>query len=264
MLDKLSRQSVVSNASSKAMSPRSPKVNGHHNGSNGHHGSIHNGNTGNNSSNSLFGIRRLDSIQRLNTSLGNIVTKPTQTNKLEYEQAIREWESEGEWIEARETITGRIMWYNTNSLRLVFDTPPDGIKQLPPSKYTKELGPKKDEYFLTRPLTPYETEDVVQGLLNFNSHDWDFDNDLVNVYRAQSIKRDHKMMLPEPRQYVFPEYFSESPLPELAGGKFLAKIRLPEIFSKHRRYATIQIKVDYTKANDAIKQGIYMYLYNME
>ncbi len=45
-------------------------------------------------------------------------------------------EAEGEWVEARETLTGRVMWYNTMTHRLIFDTPPDGVTQLPGSQYT--------------------------------------------------------------------------------------------------------------------------------
>jgi len=173
-----------------------------------------------------------------------------------WESMIMKWESEGEWIECRESLSGRVMWYNSMSKRLVFDTPPDGVAQLPPTQYTKDIGPKNDEFFLNRPIEPYQDEDIVQGLLQFDSHAWDFNNALVDTYRARASKRDHVKMLPKPQQYCFPEYFSMSPLPELAGGKFLAKIRLPEEFSAHRRYSSVQIKVDYTNAMDAIKQGV--------
>ena len=174
----------------------------------------------------------------------------------DWETKIKKWETEGEWIECRETLTGRVMWYNSISNRLVFDTPPDGVQQLPPTKHTKDIGPKHDEFFLNRPIEPYDDEDIVAGLLQCDSHLWDFNNSLCNVYRAQAYKRDHRKMLPQPQQYCFPEYFSMSPLPELPGGKFLAKIRLPEEFSAHRRYSSVQIKVDYTAASDAIKQGV--------
>eukprot|EP00486_Rosalina_sp_Unknown_P014580 CAMPEP_0201578024 /NCGR_PEP_ID=MMETSP0190_2-20130828/24663_1 /ASSEMBLY_ACC=CAM_ASM_000263 /TAXON_ID=37353 /ORGANISM="Rosalina sp." /LENGTH=553 /DNA_ID=CAMNT_0048010727 /DNA_START=63 /DNA_END=1721 /DNA_ORIENTATION=+ len=174
----------------------------------------------------------------------------------DWETKIKKWETEGEWVECRETLTGRVMWYNSISNRLVFDMPPDGVTQLPPTQYTKDIGPKHDEFFLNRPIEPYEDEDIVAGLLQFDSHQWDFNNSLCSVYRAQAYKRDHRKMLPQPQQYCFPEYFSMSPLPELPGGKFLAKIRLPEEFSAHRRYSSVQIKVDYTAASDAIKQGV--------
>eukprot|EP01083_Nonionella_stella_P014829 41526_1 len=174
----------------------------------------------------------------------------------DWEQRIKKWETEGEWVECRETLTGRVMWYNSLSNRLVFDTPPQGVQVLPPSKYTKDIGPKPEELFLNRQIEPFEDEDIVGGLLQFDSHQWDFSNPLVDVYRAQAAQRDHRKMLPKPQQYCFPEYFSMSPLPELPGGKFLAKIRLPEEYSAHRRYSSVQIKVDYTAASDAIKQGV--------
>ena len=125
-----------------------------------------------------------------------------------------------------------------------------------PTVFSKDIGPRQDEFFLNRPIDPYEGEDIVEGLLQFDSHPWDFNNELVDFYRARACTRDHRKMLPKPQQYCFPEYFSMSPLPELPGGKFLAKIRLPEEFSAHRRYSSVQIKVDYTTASDAIKQGV--------
>ena len=126
---------------------------------------------------------------------------------------------------------------------MIFDTPPDGVQQLPHTIHTKDIGPKQDEYFLNRSIDAYAGEDLVSGLLHFDSHKWDFNNEAVDVYRALAAKRNHSSMLPKPQQYCFPEYFSLSPLPELPGGKFLAKIRLPVEYSAHRRYSSVQIKV---------------------
>jgi len=42
----------------------------------------------------------------------------------------RGWKSQGTWIECRETVSGRAVWYNTQtSSGLVFDVPPDGARQ---------------------------------------------------------------------------------------------------------------------------------------
>ena len=136
---------------------------------------------------------------------------------------------------------------------MVFDSPPDGVTQLPQSA---ETAPKKEDFFLNRAMNATDEEDIVAGLLRFDSHRWNFHNEAVDVYRALASRRNHSAMLPKPQQYCFPEYFSLSPLPELPGGKFLAKIKLPVEYSAHRRYSSVQIKGDYTAASDAIKQGV--------
>ena len=67
-----------------------------------------------------------------------LVMNPTSSmeEQTDWEDRIKKWETEGDWIECRETLTGRVMWYNTMSNRLIFDTPPDGVTQLPGSQYT--------------------------------------------------------------------------------------------------------------------------------
>lgn len=129
------------------------------------------------------------------------------------------------------------------------------------SIFRRDNNKRQDDFFLNRPLDPIvyengEHEDIVEGLLRFEDHEWDFNNELVNCYRARASTRNHRKMLPKPQHYCFPEYFSMAPYPELPGGKFLAKIRLPEEFSAHRRYSSVQIKVDLTTARDAIIQGV--------
>lgn len=54
----------------------------------------------------------------------------------DWEDRIKKWETEGDWIECRESLTGRVLWYNTASYRMIFDSPPDGVTQLPSSQYT--------------------------------------------------------------------------------------------------------------------------------
>ena len=112
------------------------------------------------------------------------------------------------------TLDGRVLWYNSLTQRLVFDQAPDGVanieqKAVYKSKSSKSKINKKNDrgelslkYYQQRPITPYENEDVVEGLLQFTRHKWKFNNDLVNVYRAEAYRRDHK--LPDPKQYCFP------------------------------------------------------------
>ena len=110
------------------------------------------------------------------------------------------------------------------------------LTRVPPLCDSKGIGPKHDEFLLNRPIAPYADEDIVGGL---DSHAWDFNN--ATTARC----------CPKRGSSAFPS--TSVPLP---GGKFLAKIRLPEEFSAHRRYSSVQIKVDYTAASDAIKQGV--------
>ena len=150
---------------------------------------------------------RQSSVPRLMTPSLALVMQPESVDQSEWESAVKEWEAEGEWVESRELLTGRILWFNTNSNRLVFDVPPDGIQPLPATQFSKNLGKKEfnDDYYLNRPIVPYEGEDVVDSLLNFGNHTWNFDdNDMVDVYRSQAARKNHSKMLPKPQQYVFP------------------------------------------------------------
>ncbi|ETO33862.1 hypothetical protein RFI_03233 [Reticulomyxa filosa] len=231
--------------------------------------------TTNSSNNRVIKDRHESSTFPVRTISGtylSAVMQPTEVSNEEWEESVRIWEAEGEWVEARETLSGRIMWYNTKSFRLVFDTAPEGVKPVTGQMASKSalvnylhvqhitedilmlfffkkiyltflfLFKKKkassfghEEHLANRPITPYDGEDVVDALLNFGMHQWDFDNDMVDVYRSKASQRNHQELLPAPEQYAFPEYFSESPLPELPGNQFLAKIRLPEEFAAHRR-----------------------------
>ena len=58
----------------------------------------------------------------------------------EWESAIKEIESHGQWIECRTTLTGRVMWYNTNSFRIVFDRPPEL------EAYMEEIEKNKEKF----------------------------------------------------------------------------------------------------------------------
>eukprot|EP01083_Nonionella_stella_P262588 892737_1 len=103
-------------------------------------------------------------------------------------------------------------------------------------------------------------ENIVNSLLQFANdiRNWNFNYNNLSVYnyRLSASKRDHTKMLARPQQYVFPEYFSLAPLPELLANKFLAKIKLPKEFSKNKKYSLVQIKNDITKASDVIKAGV--------
>eukprot|EP01083_Nonionella_stella_P003961 11395_1 len=136
-------------------------------------------------------------------------------------------------------------WSNFNS-----NTFNDIIHKLQPkcTSIEQEIDTKHDEQ--------RQDETMVSQLLHFDRHQWDFDNLLVDVYRAKAYKRDHHKVLPQPQQYCFPEYLSILPLPELPGGKFIVKIHLPRAFSTYRRYSHIRIAVDFTRASDAIKQCV--------
>ncbi len=64
---------------------------------------------------------------------------PQGVDATEWEGILREMEVEGEWIEARETLTGRILWYNTASNRLVFDTAPSGVVPISSAQFAKSV-----------------------------------------------------------------------------------------------------------------------------
>ena len=187
-----------------------------------------------------------------------------------YQEKMKKWETSGTWTEVRETLTGKIMWYNTNTTRLVFDTPP-GVEILNSATIAEKIGTnsingynnnsiqnEEKEYYLNRLLSPQQNEDIVGSLLQIDNDLWNFNYNNINVYnyRLSASKRDHSKMLPSPEQYVFPEYFSLAPLPQLLANKFLARIILPKEFSANKQYSLVQVKNDITKASDIIKAGV--------
>mmetsp|Transcript_52561 Transcript_52561/g.87040 ORF Transcript_52561/g.87040 Transcript_52561/m.87040 type:complete len:1185 (-) Transcript_52561:126-3680(-) len=180
-----------------------------------------------------------------------------------YQEKMKKWESLcGEWVEVRETLSGNAMWYNSATQRLVFDAPPNteilSVSSPRSQSHRSEQRTEQQQYYLHRPLSPLPNEDVVASLLQFDLDDWNFDYGNSNVYnyRLSASQRDHGDMLPPPQQYVFPEYFSLAPLPELLANKFLAKIQLPSEYSKNKKYSLVQIKNEVTTASDVIKAGV--------
>eukprot|EP01083_Nonionella_stella_P045795 122787_1 len=63
-------------------------------------------------STSIFSMHSMNGMESMLNKLNN---KKSNINN-------KQQETQGEWIEARETISHRVMWYNTISHRLIFDT----------------------------------------------------------------------------------------------------------------------------------------------
>ena len=137
----------------------------------------------------------------------------------EWESAIKELESHGQWIECRTTLTGRVMWYNTNSFRLVFDRPPEleaYMEEIEKNKekfvankqnaaiHDNDVNDRSLHWYTKKKIEPKFDEDIVETLLYFSENKWNFNNDMVQVYRAQAARKNHHKMLPPPQQYCFP------------------------------------------------------------
>eukprot|EP01084_Bolivina_argentea_P317088 549718_1 len=95
-----------------------------------------------------------------------------------------------------------------------------------------------------------------QALLKFQSNLWNFDNNTVNAYRKYSNQKRYPISITKQiEQRLFPEYFSEIPLPSNCS-RGLLKIRMPQHLCQHRRYCLSSFHIDMSKASDVIKSSI--------
>eukprot|EP01084_Bolivina_argentea_P273049 465034_1 len=78
-------------------------------------------------------------------------------------------------------------------------------------------------------LACYDIDDdnITSYLLKFDESKWDFNNNLVEVYRLQSQLINHELMLPNPISISFPEYFSSMTIPPKYD-HFVAEIFTPK------------------------------------
>ncbi|ETO19127.1 hypothetical protein RFI_18111, partial [Reticulomyxa filosa] len=70
-------------------------------------------------------------------SIFGFIAKPESMTEEEWMVHVLEFEASGEWIEARESLSGRILWFNSKSFRLVFDNPPPGVSPIPATMMAK-------------------------------------------------------------------------------------------------------------------------------
>ncbi len=95
-----------------------------------------------------------------------------------WESKMKKWESMGNWIEVRETLTGKISWYNSLTTRLVFDTPPNVeiisnkniINNINDNNNINNDIIRESEYYLNRSLSPQPNENIVNSLYELEWH----------------------------------------------------------------------------------------------
>ena len=110
-----------------------------------------------------------------------------------------------EWVECSETVSGRTIWYNRDTLMVTFEDP------LSRTAGSRVRGASILKQSIAR--EDLEVEAIPEALLRFGSQRWDFGNDHVAVFRAQSSRIDHRQLLPNPDEVVFPAFYSNHTIP---------------------------------------------------
>lgn len=210
-----------------------------------------------------LGLGVADAQQFLKWHFGNQLrdknSQPSSSNFFadRSEGELEELEADGEWIKCEEAESSANLWYNTRSLRIVFDT--TNNKKRPAVKAPDVSGENES-------IIPdiYATKhDLVCDLLTFDNHEngWNFDNDRVRHYRSNAAQQNHAEHQPSEWDVVYPRYFSTTPLPPLDGNRFFATVLLPQIKGEdgdsavqlHHTTTKIKIEVEETTALQGIE-----------
>lgn len=118
----------------------------------------------------------------------------------------------------------------------------------------------KGTLYLTRDLTggDMKNEEIAQYLLQFAKSKWDFNNDMVNIYRLKSNKLNHKSMLPSnPIEIRFPQYLSTTTIP--TEKYFILEIYSPrdkKKFPTMMKFTRIRIVTQETTCKQLIDQAV--------
>ena len=159
---------------------------------------------------------------------------------------------DAEWIQCKETDTGRTIWYNKETLMVTFENP-----------ILNNLHRGRQGSILNESIAREDIDDnlIPKYLLRFGSQQWDFRNDYVDVFRAQSARIDHTKLLPHPNDLVFPEFFSNHTIPKKE--TFLARILPPIEFTKIITSVSwkMSINVNKTTASDIIEKFVAKVLF---
>lgn len=149
------------------------------------------------------------------THLGDYLDDDDDT---EESRSVTMREIEGEWIECQEIASGRRLFYNSLTMEIVFDRNPNNAKN--GSNKNGKKGSKdskdNDDDILSQDIgcETITDEEITEYLLKFGKSKWDFNNDIVDIYRLQCNNIDHKLMLPHPISMSFPEFFSTNTIPK--------------------------------------------------
>jgi len=150
-----------------------------------------------------------------------------------------------EWVQCKETDTGRTLWYNRDTLMVTFENPLlDAEQRMRHGSILKESIHRED----------IEDNLIPNYLLRFASQRWDFKNDLVDTFRAQCARIDHTKLLPHPNDLVFPEFFSNHTIPRK--DSFVATILPPSDLEIPTAHWKMSITVNETTASDIIKKFV--------
>ncbi|ETO21879.1 hypothetical protein RFI_15325 [Reticulomyxa filosa] len=112
-------QERVSNGNIKISSSTTSNTNNNNSNNNNNNGNSNSNNNSNTNNNNI----------KSNSKCGmfGMFLKPNDMSEEDWIIHILEFEASGEWVEARESLSGRILWFNSKSFRIVFDNPPPGV-----------------------------------------------------------------------------------------------------------------------------------------
>jgi len=190
---------------------------------------------------------------RLGTSRGRRAPSVSEVEPLwTNTEELSELEERGEWVKCVECKSGRYLWYHSHSHRIIFDKQkPSGTPKAAPLKASestqKKIIPQRD----------FMKNDLIQDLLKFDEHMWDFTNERIKHYRILAAQVDHSLHQPNHLDMCFPRYFSESSLPpEL--DQVLATVKLPQGGDKGEQHTTtkIALNIHRTTADDATNKAV--------
>ena len=152
---------------------------------------------------------------------------------------------DSEWIQCRESDTGRLIWYNRDTLMVTFENP-----------ILNNLHRGRNDSILKESIAREDIDDnlIPRYILRFGSQQWDFNNDYVDVFRSQSARIDHTKLLPHPNDLVFPEFFSNHRIPKKES--FVATILPPIDFNITSTSWKMAINVNKTTASDIIEKFV--------
>ena len=238
---------------------------GGHNGHSHHHGNRNSSNYGHSQSAKMQAIVRPKSSRSSRNNGRHGFGGGSRDSKHNNHSSKRESSrnsSKGRWIQCRETESGRYLYYNAKTLEIVFDKPPKNSNYSSNNAIARrsKSGTVTEYEFLQKLNESLDSTDMIEEndiptfVLKFDNHSWNFNNDYCDVYRCQANRVNHKDMLPNPEDVVFPEFFSNHVIPKQPS--FVAKILPPNDFPTVTKHWTTKIEIAKTTAKDIITKFV--------
>ena len=107
-----------------------------------------------------------------------------------------------DWIECREVLSGRVLYYHVRTMQIVFDTLPSDEETAVVSSSTRPKARSVSDAEDDVPLTPVTAR---EKLLNYKSA-WDFFNPRCERFRARASRINHAVFMPPVEALVYPRY----------------------------------------------------------